>query len=116
MATKPPRRTRPAKFDTSLDKLDEQVNLQAVVSHNLSSEEKDDDTRQEVARKFVNFYFFLLLTIIIGVPAYNVMVYAVFGNSDLALSLKDTILTYSAVVGSTFGLVVAYYFKSSKKD
>jgi cytochrome c-type biogenesis protein CcmH/NrfG len=80
-----------------------------------TGQEKDDDTRQEVARKFVRYYFLLLMLIIIGVPAYNMGMYMLVGNNDLAISFKDAILTYSAVVGPTVGLVVAYYFKSKQE-
>ena len=80
-----------------------------------TGQEKDDDTRQEVARKFVRYYFLLLMLIIIGVPAYNATMYALVNNNDLAISFKDAILTYSAVVGPTVGLVVAYYFKSKQE-
>lgn len=80
-----------------------------------TGQEKDDDTRQEVARKFVRYYFLLLMLIIIGVPAYNATMYALVSNNDLAISFKDAILTYSAVVGPTVGLVVAYYFKSKQE-
>lgn len=36
------------------------------------------------------------------------------GKTDLLIPSKDAILTYSAVVGPTFGLVVAYYFKTTR--
>lgn len=73
---------------------------------------EDNRTRQGIAKKFVTYYFAILIVIIVGVPAYNLAAYALTGNSSLAISFKDAILTYSAVVGPTVGLVVAYYFKT----
>src|SRR5262249_20801961 len=70
----------------------------------------DTNTRQHIARAFVRFYFGVMIVIIVGVPLYNYLI-ARAGMSNLALSLKDTLLTYSAVAGPTAGLVIAYYFK-----
>lgn len=81
----------------------------------LSGEEKDSETRQEVAKKFVRYYFELLTLIIVGVPVYNIVVFRLTSSSELAISFKDAILTYSAVVGPTVGLVVAYYFESKNR-
>ncbi len=82
----------------------------------LSREEKDDDTRQQVAKKFVRYYFELLTLIIVGIPIYNILVFRLTGSSELTIPFKDAILTYSAVVGPTVGLVVAYYFESKNKS
>lgn len=109
-------RTKRPTADRKLDVFEElrddqsQANAQIV-----SSSQKDDDTRQEVARKFVRYYFLLLALIIVGVPAYNAVMYALAHTNDLSVSLKDAILTYSAVVGPTVGLVVAYYFKTKRE-
>jgi hypothetical protein len=61
----------------------------------------------------VKYYFMLLIMIIVVVPIYNYIIMVVANNTDLILSLKDIILTYAAAVGPTFGLVIAYYFKST---
>lgn len=73
-------------------------------------------TRHEVAKMFVRFYFVILIGIMIGIPLYNYFAVKHLRVNELVIPLKDTILTYSAVVGPTIGLVVAYYFKSSSKD
>lgn len=72
----------------------------------------DDETRQQVARMFVHYYFAIFIMIIVGVPLYNYLMFKHADSPNLVISLKDAILTYSAVAGPTFGLVVAYYFKS----
>lgn len=82
----------------------------------LSRTEKDDDTRQQVAKKFVRYYFELLTLIIVGIPIYNILVFRLTGSNELTIPFKDAILTYSAVVGPTVGLVVAYYFESKGKS
>lgn len=98
-----------------LDELQHIASRQTTVSQR-SSQEKDDDTRQEVARKFVRYYFGLLIGIILIVPIYNLGSYALFHDTALLIPFKDAILTYSAVVGPTFGLVVAYYFKTADRS
>lgn len=106
-------RTKRPIADRKLDVLEELREDQSQTGAQIvSSAQKDDDTRQEVARKFVKYYFVLLTLIIVGVPTYNAVMYGLAHNNDLAISLKDAILTYSAVVGPTVGLVVAYYFKT----
>lgn len=100
------------KLESIIELHDDQSQTNAQI---VTGSQKDDDTRQEVAKKFVKYYFLLLALIIIGIPAYNAGMYALAQTNDLAISLKDTILTYSAVVGPTVGLVVAYYFKSKQE-
>lgn len=107
--------TRSTELTERLETFEQAVDTQEAAADTIASgRRKDDDTRQEVARKFVRYYFLLLMLIIIGVPAYNATMYGLVGNNDLAIPFKDAILTYSAVVGPTVGLVVAYYFKSKQ--
>jgi hypothetical protein len=103
-------KARLEQLDTGLDNV-----IEANEKLAATGTQKDDDTRQEVAKKFVRYYFLLLTLIIIGVPAYNAVMYALVHSNDLNISIKDAILTYSAVVGPTVGLVVAYYFKSKQE-
>lgn len=114
MAT--PSRPRQSKFRTESEQLDLFAERQASLLTTLSSQQKDDDTRQDVARKFVRYYFGILIGIVLLIPAYNLAAYALFRDASLLLPFKDAILTYSAVVGPTFGLVVAYYFKTSRQE
>jgi len=74
----------------------------------------DDDTRQKIAKKFINYYFGIMILIIVGVPAYNFAMYN-DNKPTVYVSIREAILTYSAVAGPTFGLVVAYYFKEKNK-
>jgi len=106
---------RPTQFESKVDGYIAEGNKQ-VRSARKTSTEKDDDTRQKVARKFVDFYFGILILIVIGVPFYNYLIFEYTGSTDLVLSFKDAILTYSAVVGPTVGLVVAYYFKNNSGE
>lgn len=101
-------------FDKKLDTIEEQKDTQAEIAAKLASGTRDDETRQEVAKKFVRYYFEILLLIIIGIPIYNLVVYRLSQSTELAIPFKDAILTYSAIVGPTLGLVVAYYFESKK--
>lgn len=96
-----------------LDQLEQDKASQEQVAKVISSSTSgDDETRQKVAKMFVHYYFSLFILIIIGVPVYNYLMYQVAHSPNLIISIKDAILTYSAVAGPTFGLVVAYYFKS----
>lgn len=116
MAAIKSKRTRQSQVGSLSDKLDMIAMSQDTELQRQSSQEKEDDTRQDITRKFVRFYFGILIAIIAGVPIYNLACFYLTGQRDLLIPLKDAILTYSAVVGPTFGLVVAYYFKTSKDN
>lgn len=77
---------------------------------------QDNATRQQLAKMFVYFYFGLLLLIIVGVPGYDYFVYKATHEAALVISIKDALLTYSGIMGSTFGMVVTYYFQSKSND
>lgn len=105
---------RKDKLLADLEDVREEVKDQELdIKSARSSSLMDTETRQEVAKKFVKYYFFILLMILVVVPLYNYYCFKQFRNTDLLVPLKDMILTYSAVVGPTLGLVVAYYFKNS---
>lgn len=110
-----PRRnpTKQPEAQSAEDQIENQVLATEIWT---TGREKDDDTRQEVAKKFVKYYFLLLSLILIGIPAYNYFIYELTSDNALMLPLKDIILTYSAVVGPTMGLVVAYYFKTTTEE
>lgn len=96
-------------FEDTAGVLEDQEQIVAQLVE--TSDTKDDDTRQKVAMWCVLGYFGGLVLILIGTPAYN---YFAFARADqaLLLDLKDTLLTYQAVVGTLIGAVVAYYFKT----
>lgn len=104
----------PTTTKKKLEQILEESVEQKTTNYELENErEKSEyETRKEVALKFVKFYFLILIIIIVGVPLYNYAVSRGEYSEALIIPLKDTILTYSAVVGPTVGLVVAYYFKS----
>jgi hypothetical protein len=109
-------KSRPPRLIKRIEEFSEETAGQSSALTELAtSQQIDDQTRQDVAKKFVRYYFLLLTLIIVGVPAYNAVMYALVHTNDLAIPFKDAILTYSAVVGPTVGLVVAYYFKSKQE-
>jgi hypothetical protein len=73
---------------------------------------QDNRTRGILARNIVRYYFALLLLILLGVPLYNYLMISAANKPMLMLSIKDSLLTYSAIVGPTVGVVLGYYFKS----
>jgi hypothetical protein len=77
---------------------------------------QDTATRQTLAKMFVYFYFGLLFLILVGVPTYNYFIYKVTHDSALVISIKDALLTYSGILGPTFGMVITYYFQSKTND
>lgn len=103
-----PSRTLEKKFEELEDDKESQEQLaQDIIAI------QESDMRSNMARKFVHYYFGIMSLIIIGVPVYNYLMSRA-DKAALAISIKDALLTYSAVVGPTIGLVVAYYFKSDK--
>lgn len=86
------------------------------IKEQFSEVQHDAKTRHELAGVFVICYFILFLIVLAGVPAYNFLVYARLNEAqELILPLKDILLAYSAIVGPTVGMVIAYYFKSGGK-
>ena len=114
MAVTSKRQTAPTAFGRTYARYSEENRESFEEVRSLTSQEKEDDTRQDVTRKFVRYYFWIMITLMIVVPLYNLAAFWLFDNETLLIPFKDAILTYSAVVGPTFGLVVAYYFKTSK--
>ncbi len=108
------RKSPTTQFDKSLATYHDDVTSQIDLVRQLSSQEKEDDTRQDVTKKFVKYYFWIMIALMIVTPLYNLATFWLFRNETLLIPFKDAILTYSAVVGPTFGLVVAYYFKTSR--
>lgn len=106
---------RSSAFDKAYEKYYGENSALIEDVRELSSQEKEDDTRHEVTRKFVKYYFWILIILMVTTPAYNIISFWLFQKNDLLIPFKDAILTYSAVVGPTFGLVVAYYFKTSRE-
>lgn len=90
----------------------EQKNQYSEQSIRARAIEKEQDTRQELARWFVVGFFTFMFLIIFGVPAYNFIVYSEIDSNDLRLDLNDLLLTYSSIVGPILGFVIGYYFKS----
>lgn len=74
--------------------------------------EKEQDTRQEIARWFVLGFFALLFLILVCTPLYNFLVLSEFDEDSLTINLNDLLLTYSSILGPILGFVIGYYFKS----
>ena len=70
-----------------------------------------DTKRAEIALKFVKWYLFLILVIIIGVPIFN----AAIGNND-PLDIYKLLGQLGTLLGSPLGFVVGYYFKDDKSN
>lgn len=104
-------------MSVSIDELNEKLDAldRATRSNEKgveTSTKTDGEVRSELALKFVYLYFVLLGLVIIGVPIYNYLMYSVADKPELIISIKDALLTFSAILGSTFGLVIAYYFQN----
>jgi len=76
------------------------------------SSQSDVDTRQHIAKNFIRWYFVLFLTILIGLPVFNLFANQITGGNEYKLDLLDVIQGFSSVVGPLVGFVIAYYFKS----
>jgi hypothetical protein len=101
-------------LDSNAEKIEEVKDGQAQTASVITktSDEKDADTRQAVAKMCIIGYFAGLVVLIVGVPLYNYLAIARTDDQRLLLDFKDALITYQAVVGTLVGTVVAYYFKS----
>lgn len=80
-------------------------------------EPTDTGTRQKIAKLFVIAYFGLMILLIIGVPIYNLVSFKIAGEQEiLQIPLGDILQTYSAIVGTSLGFVIAYYFKTKNEN
>lgn len=95
---------RPQELDERLQRLEATADqLQPPHNH----DEHLDKSRSKIALKFVRWYLFYVLLIIIGVPAYNH--YAV--HSAEAIDLFKVLAQVGTLLGTPLGFVVGYYFK-----
>ena len=79
--------------------------------------EPDIGTRQKIAKLFVAAYFGIMGLLIIGVPIYNLVSFKIAGEQKiLQIPLGDILQTYSAIVGTSLGFVIAYYFKTKGEN
>ena len=78
--------------------------------------QSEGDTRNELARNFMRWYFVILLLLLVGAPIYNLVAHQVTGDDQLNLAPIDIIQTYTSVVGPLFGFVIAYYFKNKNDN
>jgi hypothetical protein len=92
-----------------LEQIEEEKEDQGQRARELST---SGPTRNKLARTIVNFYFWTLILIIVGIPVYNFLMTSQIDQPQNVISVKDALLTYSAIVGPTLGLVIAYYFKT----
>jgi len=76
---------------------------------------QEGDTRTTIALFFVKTYFYLFTLILVGVPLYNLLASSTSSTAGLVLSLNDTLLTFSSIVGSALGFVIGYYFKAREE-
>ena len=100
---------------SSMDEFKKNLSVQKKEIVKVSQFKKsktEADVRNTLAMTFVYCYFGILALIIFGVPIYNFLMLSIADEPLAVISVKDAILTYNAVVGSAFGLVVAYYFQS----
>jgi hypothetical protein len=107
-ATAPRGHTKSQDLDNRLQRLEATADqLQPPHNH----DEYLDKSRSKIALKFVRWYLFYVLLIIIGVPAYNH--YAVHSNETI--DLFKILAQVGTLLGTPLGFVVGYYFKEDNK-
>lgn len=70
-----------------------------------------NEARRQIANKFVDGFFILLLLSFIVSLVYNVFMYILTGNASLFIPLKDIVLLTSSILGGPLGFIVGFYFK-----
>lgn len=69
-----------------------------------------DESRSRIAFLFVKWYFAFIILIIIGAPAYNMII----GNA-VQLDVSKLLNQIATLLGTPLGFVVGYYFKEKNK-
>jgi hypothetical protein len=94
-------------------KIDElEATLDGLKAPKFNAVEHLDKSRSRIALKFVKWYLFFVLIIIVGVPMYNR--YAV--NQRQALDVYKMLTQVGTLLGTPLGFVVGYYFKEDKRN
>ncbi len=99
------------RFDTLKDDLAKK-DVEAL----KRASQAEGDTRNELARNFMRWYFWILVLLLVGIPVYNLVAHQVTGDDAYMLTPVDMIQTYTSVVGPLFGFVIAYYFKNKNDN
>ncbi len=94
--------------------LDERFNEQQNDVAKWDHERHTDIQRGKIANFFVRGYVYLIFSILILVPIFNVLVIKFSGDSSLLLDIKTILTTVGTVIGTSLGFVVGYYFKENK--
>lgn len=89
-----------------LDKLIENTSSSSPPPFN--AEKFVHEVRGQIALFFTKGFFYLVGITLIGIPTYNIFV-----EGDKILNLKDILLAMSGILGTSFGFIMGYYFKSS---
>ena len=101
-------------LDTQLKALD--TKIQIAAEKPFDPKEHKDKTRSKIAFAFTIGYFILLGVSLVGVPIYNLVVFAYQGSSDMTIQLRDVLLAVSGISSGPIGFVVGYYFKGSEEN
>ena len=89
------------------EKLQGKIDRQATPTFN--PQEHNDKTRSKIALLFVRSFFFLIATVVIGIPLYNLIPRPTGAEP---LILKDILLAVSGLISGPLGFVIGHYFKS----
>lgn len=82
-----------------------------VVSVKFNPEKFTSEARKQIADKFVNLYFCLLVLSFVIPAIYNTVMFNFTKDNTLFIPLRDTVLLTSSTLGGPLGFIVGFYFK-----
>jgi hypothetical protein len=71
-----------------------------------------EDTRKKIALFFTIGFLVTLFISAIFVTCYNIIIYYVYDDKCLLLEPVSSIVALVGIVGTPFGFIIGYYFKS----
>ena len=80
--------------------------------------ERDSETREKIAKRFLWGYFFSIAGAWLTAMIYNLWVVSNYcllaAECAMLLDLKEVLLVVSGIIGPPLGFVMGYYFKSQE--
>lgn len=99
------------RYKNNLNELKQRLEAASGETPNFNIEKFTNEARKQIANKFVNLYFILLVLSFVIPAVYNVIMYSFTGNDTLFIPLKDVVLLTSSTLGGSLGFIVGFYFK-----
>jgi hypothetical protein len=92
-----------------------EVDTAEALVKRYDSQEYNDKTKSQIALKFVNWFFRLVILSLVIAFAYNLVILFLLKDDSKLVDVKEMILTIAGVIGGPLGFILGYYFKTQEE-